>query len=384
MSNFINSFLPADVHKVFATRDARAAVCVVSNRKGGTGKTTLTMAIAEGLAVLAGKRILLIDADRQANLSTAFGLSEKHMGETPHVFSETGVRPDELFIPPIHPDYEEGDDFAPRSSSAEIMEIEAKSVLPYDTFLDSSIQCLKSVNPLGGCIDVLPADGARLQYIQTHAETYDTKTLYKRWACWLVESNALWDYDAIVFDAPPLDSALHQALYQLCDHVVVPVQPNNDTLSAASAIAFSCFSAQNSDERPRTMTTIVNPLRGNRLTKPQKDWLKKVVWGNQALGALPESNEFPNATIIDERRSTPLMPYSVEFFESLDADERRKAEKDYAGEIRKLLLPARTVKSEKNTRDSYKVVISHLHSKFFNEPLPADPFFKDDRASSNA
>lgn len=377
MSNHSTSFLPIDVHKVFATRKGRASVCVVSNRKGGTGKTTLTMAIAEGLAVLAGKRVLLIDTDRQANLSTAFGLSEKTMGESPHAFSETGLRPDELVIPPIHPDYEEGDDFAPRSSSAEIMEPQAKAVLPYDTFLESSIQCLKSLNPLGGCVDVLPADGARLQHIQTHAEQYDTRTLYKRWASWLVESNALWDYDAIVFDAPPLDSELHQALYQLCDHVVVPVQPNNDTLSAASAIAFSCFAAHNSDGRPRMMTTIVNPLRGNRLTKPQREWLQGVVWGNQALGALPESDEFPNATIIDDRRSTPLMPYNVAFFEGLEAEERRKAEKDYSSEIRKLLLPARTVKSEKATRDSYRTVLNHIHKRFFDEPLPADPFFKD-------
>ena len=39
------------------------------NAKGGVGKSTLTMAIAECLSVLHGKRILLIDADGQMSLS---------------------------------------------------------------------------------------------------------------------------------------------------------------------------------------------------------------------------------------------------------------------------------------------------------------------------
>lgn len=41
----------------------------VMNAKGGVGKSTLTMAIAEHLSVLHGKRILLVDADGQMSLS---------------------------------------------------------------------------------------------------------------------------------------------------------------------------------------------------------------------------------------------------------------------------------------------------------------------------
>ncbi len=374
MSNFAKKFLSDEVYKALVSRDNRAAICMLSNRKGGTGKTTLTLNIGEGFAILAGKRVLLIDVDRQGNLSTAFGLSERKAAQSAHAFSESGLRHDEWLIPPVHPEYEEGDNFAARSSSAEVMEVDGQAVLPYGTFIDESTECLREINPLGGSVDVLPADGERLKYIQTHAETYDAKKLYKSWATWLKESNALYDYDMIIFDAPPLDSELHEALYQLCDHMIVPVQPSNDTLSAASAVAYSCFAAANSDERPRAMTTVINPLKGNRLTNEQKEWLQNVVWNNQFLGALPESKEFPYSPMIDTRRNTPLEPYNDENYAEMDEAERQKAETAYVRDIRKLLLSARITKGHRQIRERYIAVLDHLHQKFFHQPLPADPF----------
>ncbi|EZQ11346.1 chromosome partitioning protein [Candidatus Acidianus copahuensis] len=46
-------------------------VILLINQKGGTGKTTLSALIAIGLALL-GKKVLLIDADPQAHLSSFF------------------------------------------------------------------------------------------------------------------------------------------------------------------------------------------------------------------------------------------------------------------------------------------------------------------------
>jgi chromosome partitioning protein len=42
---------------------------VIMNAKGGVGKSTLTLALAETLATYYGRRVLMIDADGQANLS---------------------------------------------------------------------------------------------------------------------------------------------------------------------------------------------------------------------------------------------------------------------------------------------------------------------------
>lgn len=51
-------------------------VITVLNEKGGVGKTTVVNTIATGLAIR-GKRVLLLDADPQANLTMSLGLPPK-------------------------------------------------------------------------------------------------------------------------------------------------------------------------------------------------------------------------------------------------------------------------------------------------------------------
>lgn len=46
-----------------------AKIVSVANRKGGVGKTTLTLSLAEGLAALKKKRVLVVDLDSQINIS---------------------------------------------------------------------------------------------------------------------------------------------------------------------------------------------------------------------------------------------------------------------------------------------------------------------------
>lgn len=52
-----------------------ATVMAVVNQKGGTGKTTTCENLGVGLA-MEGKRVLLVDADPQANLTISLGWND--------------------------------------------------------------------------------------------------------------------------------------------------------------------------------------------------------------------------------------------------------------------------------------------------------------------
>ena len=47
-----------------------ARVAAVASMKGGVGKTTMTLSLAEGSAALRNKRVLVVDLDPQINAST--------------------------------------------------------------------------------------------------------------------------------------------------------------------------------------------------------------------------------------------------------------------------------------------------------------------------
>lgn len=87
-----------------------ARVIAISNKKGGTGKTTTAVNLAAGLAIFEGKKTLLVDADAQANATISLGLLpnttpsivEVLVGKAPLDKSIKNIITDNLFILPAN------------------------------------------------------------------------------------------------------------------------------------------------------------------------------------------------------------------------------------------------------------------------------------------
>lgn len=148
-------------------------VITLSNEKGGVGKTTIAIHLAAGMAVR-GKRVLLIDADAQANATGGFGLSEEPG------FYDLLVR---------HANWNEV-----------LRVIQPEAYEPPD---------VKSK----GLLAILPGNGETQLIAQKIDDAY---AIYDR----LKELEG--SIDIAIFDTSPTPSLLHGAIYLATDGIVYP------------------------------------------------------------------------------------------------------------------------------------------------------------------
>lgn len=151
-------------------------VIVIANQKGGVGKTTTTVNLGVGLA-REGKRVLVIDADPQGNLSHCFGI----------------VNPDELEI-----------------ALPDIMEL---------IIMDKEFDVTQGIVHHKEGIDLMPCNinlsGVDVSLVNAMSREYVMKTYV---------DSAKENYDYILIDCMPSLGMITLNALTAADSVLIPVQ----------------------------------------------------------------------------------------------------------------------------------------------------------------
>lgn len=179
-------------------------VLINATNKGGEGKTTMSILLAEYAALVMNKKVLVIDLDPQANFSKYF----LNLEYDP--FYKGGK------IPPIHPDFEPDKDldWDGRSSIANIFY--GEEVIPYPVYNKN--------------IEILPAHSNKLQEAEavTKEEVLEKVHLQLKKFIALPEVQA--EYDFIIIDTPPSKGPLTIAGIKACTDLIIPAQMEEDSI----------------------------------------------------------------------------------------------------------------------------------------------------------
>lgn len=229
-------------------------VIVNAQHKGGVGKTSDTILQAHYIANILKKRVLVIDLDKQANLSTTFIKMEKEEDYVSDVSAN--------WMPPVHPDHGDDDWGSGRYSFVDLFEIDdtgtAIGLVPYETN-----------HPR---IDLIPAYSSRLGefvhedhlFRSLHSKDSDFSEKAVSYMCSEkyrddfrhlvintivkaidsvrehvdrdVENGEDPIYDYIIFDTSPNKDLFIEAVIRSADHIVLPYFPDAFTLEGMNAM----------------------------------------------------------------------------------------------------------------------------------------------------
>jgi chromosome partitioning protein len=173
-------------------------VIVNATHKGGEGKTTNSIVLAEYIALITKLRVLSIDLDPQANFSG------RYIQMTYDPAYQGGK------IPPLHPDYEpEIDvDWDGRSGIANIFY--GEEVVPYPTAIPN--------------LEIAPAHSIKLQEAEAVTKSDVKEKVHLQLKKFIEQPEVQASYDVIIIDTPPSKGPLTISAIKATTHLVIPAQ----------------------------------------------------------------------------------------------------------------------------------------------------------------
>ena len=173
-------------------------IIVNATHKGGEGKTTNSIMLAEYSALVLNLRTLIIDMDPQANFSGRYVKMEYDPA------CKSGR------IPPLHPDYEPhvDKDWNGRSGIANIFY--GEEVVPYPTAIPN--------------LELLPAHSIKLQEAEAVTKNEVLEKVHLQLKRFLELDGVKENYDIIIIDTPPSKGPLTIAAIKAATHLVIPAQ----------------------------------------------------------------------------------------------------------------------------------------------------------------
>lgn len=173
-------------------------VVVCATHKGGEGKTTTSINLAEFCSLILKKKVLLLDLDSQANCSGRYLPMEYdtlHRGKK---------------IPPIHPEFDQEADPSSdgRSTIADIYY--GLSVQPYETLFEN--------------LEVMPAHSKKLEEAEAVTIQNVVEKVHNRLKDFIEKSELEKYYDLIIIDTPPSKGPLTVSAIKAATHLIIPAQ----------------------------------------------------------------------------------------------------------------------------------------------------------------
>lgn len=173
-------------------------IIVNATHKGGEGKTTNSIMLAEYAALVLKLRTLIIDLDPQANFSGRYVKMEYDP------VNKGGK------IPPFHPDFEPDvdKDWSGRSGIANIFY--GEEVIPYPTAIPN--------------LELLPAHSLKLQEAEAVTKNEVLEKVHLQLKRFLELPDVQTNYDVIIIDTPPSKGPLTIAAIKAATHLIIPAQ----------------------------------------------------------------------------------------------------------------------------------------------------------------